>query len=141
MPNPILIKSLKLIQHRNLFAPSYRLSLCAQYVTPWTVAHHAPLSMGCPRQEYQSGLSFPFPGDLPYPVIKPMSLVSPALVGGFLTTSSTYLNSKPTVRKELLLCCYQDHDSTYIHTFCWNRIALDLLHLASINLIHIWIGF
>jgi len=49
------------------------------FVTPWTVARQAPLSMGFPRQEYWSGLSFPPPGDLPDPGIEPMSLVSPAL--------------------------------------------------------------
>ena len=32
--------------------------------TPWTVAHKAPLSMGCSRQEYWSGVPFPSPGDL-----------------------------------------------------------------------------
>ena len=32
--------------------------------TPWTVARQVPLSMGFPRQEYWSGLPFPFPGDL-----------------------------------------------------------------------------
>ena len=41
--------------------------------TPWTVACHAPLSMGFLRQEYWSGLPFPFPGDLPDPGIKPVS--------------------------------------------------------------------
>ena len=35
--------------------------------------------MECFRQEYWSGLPFPPPGDLPKPVIKPMSPVSPAL--------------------------------------------------------------
>ena len=35
------------------------------FVTPWTVAHQAPLSKGFPRQEYWSGLPFPSPGDLP----------------------------------------------------------------------------
>ena len=40
------------------------------FVTPWTVAHQAPLSMGFPRQEYWSGLPFPSPGDLPDPGIK-----------------------------------------------------------------------
>ena len=39
----------------------------------WTVAHLAPLSMGFFRQEYWSGLSFPPPGDLPDPGIKPTS--------------------------------------------------------------------
>ena len=39
----------------------------------WTVAHHAPLFMGFSRQEYESGLSFPPPGDLPSPQIESMS--------------------------------------------------------------------
>ena len=34
-------------------------------LTPWTVAHQAPLSMGFSRQEYCSGLPFPPPGNLP----------------------------------------------------------------------------
>ena len=53
------------------------------FATPRTVPHQALLSMGFPRQEYWSGLSFPSPGDLPNPGIKPMS---PALAGGFFTT-------------------------------------------------------
>ena len=52
------------------------------FVTPWTVAHQSPLSMGFPRQDYWSGLPFSSPGDLPYPGIKPES---PALAGGFFT--------------------------------------------------------
>ena len=39
--------------------------------TPCTVARQAPLSMGFPRQEFWSGLPFPFPGDLLDPGIKP----------------------------------------------------------------------
>ena len=54
--------------------------------TPWTVAHQASQSTGFSRQEYWSGLSFSSPGDLPDPGIKPMSLVSAALAGGFFTT-------------------------------------------------------
>ena len=57
------------------------------YVTPWTVAHQAPLSMGFSRQEYLSGLPCPPPGDLPDPRIKP---VSPTLAGGFFTASATW---------------------------------------------------
>ena len=41
--------------------------------------------MGFPREEYQRGLPFPPPGDLPDPGTKP---TSPALVGGFLTAAS-----------------------------------------------------
>ena len=40
-------------------------------LTPWTVAYQASPSMGFSRQEYQSGLPFPSPGDLPNPGIKP----------------------------------------------------------------------
>ena len=43
------------------------------FVTPWTVACQAPLSMGFPRQEYWTGLPFPSPGDLPDPGIKSAS--------------------------------------------------------------------
>ena len=46
-------------------------------LTPWAVAHQAPLSMGFPRQEYWSGLPFSSAGYLPNPRIKPTSLVSP----------------------------------------------------------------
>ena len=64
----------------------YVLSCAHVFVTPWTVAHQAPLSMGFSRQEYWSGLPFPTLGDLSDPGIQPVSLVSPALAGGFFTT-------------------------------------------------------
>ena len=54
------------------------------FVTPWTVARQAPLSVEFSRQEYWSGLPFAAPGDLPKPEIKPASPVSPVLAGGFL---------------------------------------------------------
>ena len=45
----------------------------------WTVAHKAPLSMGCSRQEYWRGLPRPPPGDFPSPGIELASPLSPAL--------------------------------------------------------------
>ena len=45
---------------------------CLTLVTPRTVACQAPLSTGCSRQEYWSGLPFPSPGDLPDPGIEPV---------------------------------------------------------------------
>ena len=59
------------------------LSRVQLYVTPWTVAHQAPLSIGFSRQEYWSGLPFPSPGDLPDPGIKPRS---PTLQADALTS-------------------------------------------------------
>ena len=47
------------------------LSRVRLFVTPWTVAYQAPLSMGFSRQEHWSGLPFPSPGDLPDPGIEP----------------------------------------------------------------------
>ena len=70
-------------------------------VTPWTVTHQAPLSMGFPMQEYWSGLSFPLSGELPEPEIKPVPpawqadsfpLSHPALSACFLLYLS-YLKS------------------------------------------------
>ena len=66
------------------FSPAQLLS------TLWTVALQAPLSMGFSRQEHWSGLPCPPPGDLPDPGVKPTSLTSPALAGGFFTISATW---------------------------------------------------
>ena len=55
------------------------------FVTPWTVARQAPLSMGLPRQEYWSGLPFPSPGAL---LDSGIERTPPALSGGFSTTES-----------------------------------------------------
>ena len=51
------------------------------FVTPWTIAHQAPLSMRFSRQEYWSGFPLPSPEDLPNPGIHPHHTppLSPAL--------------------------------------------------------------
>ena len=66
------------------------LQSCLTLTTLWNAAHQAPLSMGFSRQKNWSGLPCPPPGDLPNQGIKPMSLTSPALAGGFFTTSTTW---------------------------------------------------
>ena len=53
------------------------------FVTLWTGACQAPLSVGFFRHQYWSGLPFPPPRDLSVPGIEP---TSPALAGGFFTT-------------------------------------------------------
>ena len=60
------------------------------FETLWTIAHQSLLSMGFCRQENWSGLLCPPPGDLSNPGIKPLSLMSPALAGGFFTTRTTW---------------------------------------------------
>ena len=59
------------------------------FVTLWTVALQAPLSMGFSRQEYRGGLPCPPPGDLPDPGVEPVSFMSPALADGPFTTLTT----------------------------------------------------
>ena len=61
---------------------------CLTLVTPWTVAHQAPLSMGFSRQEYWSGLPFLSAGDLPDLGIDP---VSPVLQADSLPINFCYL--------------------------------------------------
>ena len=55
----------------------------SSFVTLWTVALRAPLSMEFPRQEYWSVLPFPSPGDLPNPGTE---LMYPAVAGRFFIT-------------------------------------------------------
>ena len=76
----------------------YLLSHVQLFVTSWTVACQAPLSMGFPRQEYWSGLPFLSPGDLSHPEIE---LTSPTLAGGFFTTEPP---GKPTIECYAMLC-------------------------------------
>ena len=59
------------------------------FVTSWTVAHQAPLSMEFSRQEYWGGLPCLPPGDLPNPGIEPGSLMTSALAGEFFTNGVT----------------------------------------------------
>ena len=59
------------------------LSRVRLFVTVWTVACQAPLSMGFFGQEHWSGLPFPPPGDLPDAGIE---TASPALAGRFFIT-------------------------------------------------------
>ena len=57
--------------YESVKAKAKSLSRVRLFVTPWTVAYQAPLSMGFSRQDYWSGLPFPSPGDLPDPGTEP----------------------------------------------------------------------
>ena len=67
------------------------------------------------RQEHWSELPFASPGDLPNPGMEPMSLMSPALAGGFLTTSATWEAHKSTIPRYKNK--KQNHHQMYTH---WN---------------------
>ena len=81
----------------------WRFSRVRLYVNPGTVALQAPLSLRFSRQEYWSRLPCPPPGALPNPGIKPTSLMSPALAGGFFTTSATWEAQNPLLSLFILM--------------------------------------
>ena len=84
----LLIGHLVLCQAWSLHVCVFSCFSCVQlFVTPLTVAHQAPLSVGFSRQVYWSGLPYPPPGDLPHPGSKPGS---PASAGRFFTTNATW---------------------------------------------------
>ena len=62
-----------------------RFSCIQLFVTLWTVAHQAPLSMGFSRQKRWHGLPFPPPGHVLDTGIEPECL---ALAGRFFTPGS-----------------------------------------------------
>ena len=86
-------------------------------------AHHVSVSMGFPRQEYWNGLSFPSPGDLPNPGIKPSS---PALQAGSLPLSQ---QGSPC----LYLPCYQIQHSAkkqgILSLSHWKVLSLSVYNL------------
>ena len=109
--------------------------------------------MGFSRQEHQSGLPCPPPGDLPDPGIKSASLMAPALASGFFTTSSTseahmcthwHINIQfsSVAQSSLTLCDpmyhstpglpvhYQLPESTQTHVL-WVSDAIQLSHPLS----------
>ena len=63
----------------NMCVPAQSLRCFWLFVTPWTVAHQAPLTTEFSGLEYCSELPSPTPGDLSNLGIKPMSVASPAL--------------------------------------------------------------
>ena len=72
------------------------------FATPWTVAHQASLSMGCPRQEYWSGLPFPCPGDLLESEIEIKSLNSGRQILYHLVTREIYRHTSKTIVQPIL---------------------------------------
>ena len=88
-------------------------------VTPWTVGHQGPLSMGFPRQEYWSELLFPSPGDLPDSGVEPRS---PALQSDSLLSEPP---GKPRIgcgswliKSMLGKCQVQKNHSVKINHYC-----------------------
>ena len=94
------------------------------FVTPWTVAHQAPLSMGFSKQDYWSGLACPPPGGLPDPGIEPTSLMSPA-------EQHYLLKEYPTPPQQA-----ERHRGLRVHRLC--KPALNLSAISQERWPRIW---
>ena len=88
----------------------------ATILAPWTVARQVPLSMGFSRQEYQIGLPFPPPGNLPDAGIEPSSL--------FLL--HWQVSSLPLVPPGKPTCAIQAFKDKLSYLFKYRRIQVDI---------------
>ena len=66
------------------------LQSCPILCDPIDCSHRLLCPWDSNRRESWSGLPCPPPGDLPDPGIEPLSLMSPALAGGFFTTHAAW---------------------------------------------------
>ena len=119
------------------------------FVTPWTVARQAPLSMEFSRQEYWSMLAFSSPVDLSNPGIEPLSLAcqadslplshlgSPAILGGYLGTTAS-MDTHQLCPLPSNLCIHQEGGggagSRFYHfllLWLWTRNLTSLTPVSS----------
>ena len=100
-------------------------------MTPWTLAHQAPLFMGFSRQEYWTGLLFPSPGYLPDPGIEPRS---PALQADALTSEPP---GKPfsSIWSALFPVFYNSFFILFVELFFNSRISVWFLFRVLVSLV------
>ena len=102
--------------------------MSGSFVTPCTIAHQAPLSVGFSRQESWNGLPFPSPEYLSDPGIEPVSFASPALAGVFFTTVPPGNHEKPWSAKESW-----ERRTKRTQTFFWGRVRWPWKSLNIMN--------
>ena len=86
------------------------------FVTPWTIAFQAPLSMEFSRQECKSGLPFPSPRDLPDPGIKPGSPVLQAYSLQSESPGKTCLKYLKLAKRVNIKSSHHTHTKMTIHS-------------------------
>ena len=91
------------------------------FASPWTIACQTPLSIGFPRREYWSGLSFPPSRDLPDPVIE---TVSPVMAGRFFTNEPPGKPSWPPgqMRRKRRSIQMVGKEVRWLGPSCWDRM-------------------
>ena len=101
------------------------------FVTSWSVAREAPLSMQFPRQEYWSGLPFPSPGDLSNPGIEPRSLCLLCCQAGSLLleppgkeTIPNFILLVVSFSPQLLIASRKQSEQLYTFSFSFHTIMV-----------------
>ena len=94
----------KCIRHRGVYGGSLGGKSCLTLAAPWDCSLPISSVHGIPRQEYWSGLLFPFPGDLSNPRIELEPLKSPVLVSGFFIAEPPGNPERVTV--SAIFCSY-----------------------------------
>ena len=109
-----------IISERKFMSGNKLLRSCLT-VTPWPVAHQAPLSLGFYSQEYWSELSFPSPKDLPDSRFRQASFRSPKLASWFFNTSTIWEAPKFLPRAHLIRLLHFRIFFSYMH-LCWYKV-------------------
>ena len=109
--------------------------LCA---TQWTVACQTPLSMGILQARILEWVAVPPPGDLPNSGIEPASLMSPALTGGFFTTSATWAELAYLLSK-LDLYAFKNLCFLFCFSFGWVWLLLKVNCESLIGIVLWWV--
>ena len=106
-----------------------RFSHVRLFATLWTVARQVPLSLGFSRQEYWSGWSFPSPGDLPDPGMKP---TPPALAGRLFAPEPP--GKSACLTAHLLLAVFNPSlTAPFFMDVSWGHPPDNLLALGSVS--------
>ena len=94
-------------------------------------------------QEYWSGLPFPLLGDLPDPEMEPVSLASPSLAGGFITTGASWEAHSQEVGEVMIKEYLQRWSSTqvttqhsYTHALCQASLLVVIVCDSYVRRIH-----
>ena len=100
----------------------------SSFITPWTVAHQAPLSMRFPWQDYWSGLPFSSPGDLPTQGSNPCLLLGRQILYHWATWEalSVLIGLLSINRNQVVLL------SLSLHSFPSNPWSLCLLFFCTL---------
>ena len=100
-------------------------------MSPWTVAHQAPVSMAFSRQEYWSGFPFPSPGNLPHPGVETGSpaLQAESLPSDLLRNRFTEESSRNRLTERPYLLTENVCGFPYLQSH--SQVALVIMNLSA----------